>query len=139
MSPRSQSQVLEPLGLVAGMFDALGLGEGLDQAMAQDLTKRTGSLGHAVNAMGLKGLGVVHPQRSLAPSCFQPKPLERRLEPGMHAASLTAAVLGRPLEARYTSGGPPLSSSRCPSGAPRRLVVPRGVSGDDECPHRWAG
>jgi hypothetical protein len=48
-------RALEPLGLVAGMFDALGLGEGLDQAMAQDLTKRMDSLGHAVNAMGSRG------------------------------------------------------------------------------------
>jgi hypothetical protein len=40
------------------MFDELGLGEGIAQAIAQDLTQRTLSLGQAVKAMVLNGLGL---------------------------------------------------------------------------------
>lgn len=35
-----QSQMLDHLGLVAGMFDALGIGEGINQTIAQDASKR---------------------------------------------------------------------------------------------------
>jgi hypothetical protein len=58
MSPSDHSLVLDHLGLVAGMFDELGLGEGIAQAIAQDLTQRTLSLGQAVKAMVLNGLGL---------------------------------------------------------------------------------
>lgn len=64
MSASYQSQVLDHLGLVAGMFDELGIGESIDQAIAQDRTKRTVSLGHAVKAMVLNGLGFVNGCRS---------------------------------------------------------------------------
>jgi hypothetical protein len=36
MPPIYQSQVLDHLGLVAGMFDELGIGAVLDQAIPQD-------------------------------------------------------------------------------------------------------
>ena len=57
MSPSDHSQVLEHLGLVAGMFDELGLGKGIDQAIAQELTKRTVSLGQGIG----KSNGLFHP------------------------------------------------------------------------------
>jgi hypothetical protein len=53
-----QSQVLAHLGLVAGMYTELRIGEVLDQALPQDITKRTVSLGQAVTAMVLNGLGL---------------------------------------------------------------------------------
>jgi Domain of unknown function (DUF4277) len=37
------------------MFDELGIGDGIDRAIAQDRTKRTVSLGQAVKAMVLNG------------------------------------------------------------------------------------
>ena len=43
-----QSQVLDHLGLVAGMYTELRIGEVIDQAIPQDTTKRTVSLGQAV-------------------------------------------------------------------------------------------
>ena len=46
--PQYESQVLDHLGLVAGMFDELGIGEVLDQATQQDPQTRDLSVGEAV-------------------------------------------------------------------------------------------
>jgi transposase len=110
MSPNYHSQVLDHLGLVAGMFDELGIGEHIDRAIAQDLTKRTVSLGQAVKAMVLNGLGFVNQQLYLVPSFFHNKPLERLLGPGVPAAHLNDDVLGRTLDALYAYGVTPLYS-----------------------------
>lgn len=110
MPPTYQSQVLDHLGLVAGMFDELGIGEVIDAAIAQDHTKRTVSLGQAVKAMVLNGLGFVNQQLYLVPSFFQNKPLARLVGPEIHAAHLNDDVLGRALEALYEYGIPPLYS-----------------------------
>jgi transposase len=99
-----QSQVLDHLGLVAGMFDELGIGAVIDQAIPQDLTKRTVSLGQAVKAMVLNGLGFVNQQLYLVPSFFQNKPTERLVGPKITAAHLNDDVRGRTLDTLYTSG-----------------------------------
>ena len=39
-----QSQILDHLGLVAGMFDELGIGNVIDQAIDQDASKRQVSI-----------------------------------------------------------------------------------------------
>ena len=96
-----QSQVLDHLGLVAGMFDELGIGKVIDQAIPQDRTKRTVSLGQAVKAMVLNGLGFVNQQLYLVPSFFQNKPTGRLVGPGLEAAHLNDDVLGRGLDALY--------------------------------------
>jgi Domain of unknown function (DUF4277) len=85
MAPSYQSQSLDHLGLVAGMFEELGIGDVIDRAIAQDMTKRTVSLGHAVKAMILNGLGFVNQQLYLVPSFFQHKPTERLVGPGITA------------------------------------------------------
>jgi hypothetical protein len=46
--PMYRSQVLDHLGLVAGMFDELGIGEVLDQATQQNPEMRDLTLGEAV-------------------------------------------------------------------------------------------
>jgi hypothetical protein len=45
MAPTCQSQVLDHLGLVAAMYEELGIGTVIDHAIPQDATKRTISLG----------------------------------------------------------------------------------------------
>ena len=55
MPPTYQSQVLDHRGLVAGMFEELGSGTVIAQAIVQDTTKRTVSVGQAVKAMVLNG------------------------------------------------------------------------------------
>jgi transposase len=104
MPPTYQSQILDHLGLVAGMYDELGIGEVIDQAVPQDTNKRTISLGQAVKAMVLNGLGFVNQQLYLVPSFFQNKPTERLMGLGVEAAHLNDDVLGRALDTLYEYG-----------------------------------
>ena len=53
-----RTQVLDHLGLVAGMFEELGITEGIDRAPKQDPDMRIVTAGHAVKAMVLNGLGL---------------------------------------------------------------------------------
>lgn len=110
MAPIYQSQVLDHLGLVAAMYEELGIGTVIDHTIAQDATKRTVSLGQAVKAMVLNGLGFVNQQLYLVPSFFHNKPTARLIGPGIEAAHLNDDVLGRALEALYGAGVTPLYS-----------------------------
>jgi transposase len=74
-----RSQILDHLGLVAGMFDELGIGEVIDRATQQNPETRIVTAGHAVKAMVLNGLGFVNQQLYLVPRFFQDKPLSRLL------------------------------------------------------------
>jgi hypothetical protein len=94
--PVYRSPVLDHLGLVAGLFEALGIGEVVDQATQQNPERRIVTAGHAVNAMVLNGLGLVNPQLSLVPRFFQDKPISRLLAPCViEAKPLTDDALGR--------------------------------------------
>src|SRR5215475_3735488 len=108
MPATSQSQMLDHLGLVAGMFDELGIGEVIDRSMAQDASRRQVSVGQAVKAMVLNGLGFVNQQLYLVPSFFDNKPLERLIGPEIEAAHLHDDVLGRALDTLYEVGVTPL-------------------------------
>ena len=72
-----KSYNLDHLGLVAGMYDELGIGDLLDQMIYQDEEKRVVSIGQAVKAMVLNGLGFANHTLYLMPRFFQDKPLER--------------------------------------------------------------
>jgi hypothetical protein len=72
--PTYWSQVLDHLGLVAGRFDALGLGDVIDQATHQHPEMRDLTMGEAVNAMVRKGLGLINHALSLVPRFFHHKP-----------------------------------------------------------------
>jgi len=56
--PPYRSQVLDHLGLVAGMFDELGMGDILDRATQHNPEMRDLTVGEAVKAMVLNGLGL---------------------------------------------------------------------------------
>jgi hypothetical protein len=91
-----RSHVLDHLGLVAGMFDALGMGEVMDQATQQNPERRIVTAGHAVNAMVLNGLGCVNQHLDLVPRLFQDNPLSRLRAPGvLEAKHRNDAALGR--------------------------------------------
>jgi Domain of unknown function (DUF4277) len=66
---RDRSHVLDPLGLVAGLFDELGLGDVIDHATPQNPERRLVTAGQAVQAMVLNGLGLVNPPLDLGPRC----------------------------------------------------------------------
>ena len=79
--PPYRSQVLDHLGLVAGMFDELGIGEILDQATHQNPEMRDLTVGEAVKAMVLNGLGCINQALYLVPRFFHNKPTYRLISP----------------------------------------------------------
>lgn len=74
-----QSKILDHLGLVAAMFDELEIGDKIDQTIAQDFARRGLTVGQAVKAMVLNGLGFVNQRLYLVPRFFETKPTERLL------------------------------------------------------------
>lgn len=92
---------LNHLGLVAGMFDELKIGETLNQAIPQDLNKRNVSIGEAVKAMVLNGLGFVNQTLYLTPQFFEKIPIDKLLGPNIKADMLDDNVLGRCLDTLF--------------------------------------
>ena len=102
--PKYSSKLLINDGLVAGMYDELGISELLDRLIVQDDEKRTVSIGQAVKAMVLNGLGFATRALYLTPLFFQDKPVERLIGEGVEAEHLNDDVLGRALDAIYRYG-----------------------------------
>lgn len=98
------SQNLDHLGLVAGMYEELGIGEVLDRTIPQDTLQRQVSIGQAVKALVLNGLGFINRALYLAPQFFADKPTERLIGPGILAQHLNDEVLGRALDTLYEQG-----------------------------------
>jgi transposase len=99
-----RTQVLDHLGLVAGMFDELGIGDVIDRATQQNPEMRMVTAGHAVKAMVLNGLGFVNQTLYLVPRFFQNKPTARLIAPGIAPEHLNDDALGRALETLYAAG-----------------------------------
>jgi transposase len=99
-----RTQVLAHLGLVAGMFEELGITEVIDRATQQDPEMRIVTAGHAVKAMVLNGLGFLNQQLYLVPHFFQNKPIARLIAPGIQASHLNDDPLGRALDTLYDFG-----------------------------------
>ena len=98
------SYTLDHHGLVAGMVDELGLVEKIDAMIPQDLEQRNVSVGMAVKAMILVGLGFVQRALYLTPNFFKGKPVGRLLGPGITAEMLNDDAMGRALDAIYEFG-----------------------------------
>jgi transposase len=96
-----QSYSLDHHGLVAGLYDDLGIGDHIDQLIPQDLEQRHVSLGTVVKAMIINGLGFNHRTLYLMPQFFQDKPIERLLGTGITAEHLNDDTLGRALDQIY--------------------------------------
>ena len=67
MEQTYRRQILDHLGLVAGMFDELGIGEVVDKATQQNPEMRDLTVGEAVKVMGLNGLGCINQALYLVP------------------------------------------------------------------------
>src|SRR5438477_3207850 len=119
-----RTQVLDHLGLVAGMFEELGITEVIDQATQQNPEMRIVTAGHAVKAMVLNGLGFLNQQRSLVPHFFQTKPLSRLIAPGMQASHRNADTLGRALDTLDETGLSALYSRMAAPAATRLGLTP---------------
>jgi hypothetical protein len=72
--PTYRSQVLDHLGLVAGMFDELSIGDVIDHATQQHPDMPDLTVGEAVKAMVLNGLGCINQALYLIARFFQHKP-----------------------------------------------------------------
>ena len=101
MSSNYASQNLDHLGLVAGMYDELGIGAYLDDQITQDKKMRHVSVGQAVKALVLNGLGFVNRALYLTPQFFADKPVDSLIGPGIEAKHLNDDVLGRALDSLY--------------------------------------
>jgi Domain of unknown function (DUF4277) len=93
--PRDWSQVVDHRGLVAGRCAALGLGDGIAQATPQHPDMRDRTVGEAVKAMVLTGLGCVNPALYLVPRFLHTKPTARLISPRVAPAQLHDAARGR--------------------------------------------
>jgi transposase len=97
-----QSQRLDHLGIVAGICNEIGLIETID-AQIKD-TGRNVSVGQAVQAMILNGLGFVSRPLYLTPEFFQNKPVDLLVGEGVEAADLNDDCLGRALDQLFEHG-----------------------------------
>jgi len=98
MEQTSRSQIFDHLGLVAGMFEELGIGDIIDKATQQNPEMQIVTAGNAVKAMVLNGLGFVNQRLSLVPRFFQNKPTSRLIAPAIAPAHLNDDTLGRALD-----------------------------------------
>jgi transposase len=126
---------LDHLGLVAGMFDELGIGDVLDQATHQNPEMRDLTVGEAVKAMVLNGLGFINQALYLVPRFFQNKPTSRLIAPRATPAQLNDDALGRPLDTLYASGVTPLYSLIAATAAERLGLAPRFAHLDSTSVH----
>ncbi len=104
MSTRYETKTIEHLGLVATMFDELGVGELIDQLIPQDFEQRQVTVGQAVKAMVLHGLGFANRRLYLTPHFFRNKPTEHLLGQGITAEMLNDDTLGKALDQLHAYG-----------------------------------
>ena len=120
-----RTQILAHLGLVAGMFDELGIGDVLDQATHQNPEMRDLTVGEAVKAMGRNGLGCINQALYLVPRFFQTKPTSRLISPRVTFKQLNDDALGRALDTLYVVGVTELYSLMAATAAQRLGLAPR--------------
>jgi len=123
--PTYQSQVLDHLGLVAGMFDELGIGDVLDRATRHNPEMRDLTVGEAVKAMVLNGLGFINQALYLVPRFFQNKPTSRLISRRVTPAQLNDDALGRALDTLYSYGVTALYSLIAATAAERLGLASR--------------
>ena len=130
-----RSQILDHLGLVAGMFNELGIAEVIDKATQQNPEMRLVTAGHAVKAMVLNGLGFVNQQLYLVPHFFRNKPTYQLIAPAIQASHLNDDTLGRALDTLYDFGVTELYSLIAATAAKRLGLAPTFVHLDSTSFH----
>lgn len=96
------SERIDHLGIVAGMCNKIGLINTIDEQIGP--TERKVSVGQAVQAMVLNGLGFVGRPLYLTPEFFANKPVDLLIGSELEAADLNDDSLGRALDAVYEYG-----------------------------------
>jgi len=123
--PTYESEILDHLGLVAGMYDELEIGRRIDSCIAQDLDQRELSVGQAVKAMVLNGLGFVQQSLYLTPRFFKNRPTDRLIGEGVEPEHLNDDALGRALDCLYDYGVTELFRDLSAHAAARLGLTPR--------------
>src|ERR671922_2209712 len=125
MEQTYRSQTLDHLGLVAGMFDELGIGDVIDKATQQNPEMRDLTVGEAVKAMVLNGLGFINQALYLVPRFFHNKPTYQLVSPRVTSQQLNDDALGRALDTLYAHGVTELYSLLAATAAERLGLTPR--------------
>jgi transposase len=99
-----QSKIFDHLGLVVGMFEELEIGARIDEQIAQDFEERNVSVGQAVKALVLTGLGFVQQRLYLTAQFFEKMPTDRLIGEEVRPDHLNDDVLGRALDDLYDYG-----------------------------------
>jgi transposase len=133
--PTYRSQGLDHRGLVAGMCDALSLGDMIAQATPQHPARRDLTVGEAVNAMVLNGLGCIHQARYLGPSFCPHQPTDRRISPRVAPDQLNDDALGRAVDTLDDYGVTALSRLIAATAAQRRGLSPLSLPLDRTSVH----
>lgn len=104
MSTDYETKTIEHLGLVSGMVDELGITAVIDEVIDQDFEQGQVTVGQAVKAMILNGLGFANRRLYLTAHFFETKPTDRLLGEGITAAVLNDDTLGKALDKLHTYG-----------------------------------
>lgn len=102
MSSEYSTQTLDHLGIVAGVCEQIDLIGQIDARVAE--TGRKVSVGQAVQAMVLNGLGLVGRALYLTPEFYETKPVDLLIGEGIEAADLNSDSLGKALDYLYETG-----------------------------------
>ncbi len=125
MSTSYETKTIEHLGLVAGMYDELGVGELIDELIPQDFEQRQVTVGQAVKAMVLNGLGFANRRLYLTPHFFANKPTEHLLGEGVTPELLNDDTLGKALDKLYGYGVSELYSLIAARAVRRLRLTPK--------------
>ena len=96
-----RSQVMDHLGLVAGMCKELGIVEHIDKRAPKLSDEWNISHGEAVVAMIINGLGFTGQSFHMFPQFFANKPLEKLIRGGIEPEHINDKVLGRALDVLF--------------------------------------
>jgi transposase len=99
-----ESKELDHLGLVAGMYDELEIGRRIDEHIAQDFEQRKVSVGQAVKAIVINGLGLIRQSLHLTPQFFEARSTERLIGEGIEPEHLHDDTLGGAMGCLYEYG-----------------------------------
>ncbi len=98
-----QIQNIDHLGIVAGMVDAIGLVEIINDLIGEEKGEKV-SPGHAVKAMILNGLGFVSQPLYMVPKFFETVPCEHLIGAGVKPEYLNDDKLGRVMDKLFIKG-----------------------------------
>ena len=96
-----RSQVMDHLGLVAGMCKELGIVEHIDKRAPKLSDEWNISHGEAVIAMIINGLGFTGQSLHMFPQFFANKPLDKLIRGGIEPEHINDKVLGRALDVLF--------------------------------------